>query len=165
MPNRPYENSCHSSWVDDKNTMRVYISRNLYGASNHIIILTKKSFRKKISICQKVPLNHICTALEKCPPRREKEVAEYENGLDGFTFFLSTHWESHLSSLKEKWNHLGDLGFEENWLSVRQSVWETTWKCSQGGVPLMIKIIIWYGPIHCWNAYLAMLLVFLMVTR
>ena len=30
----------------------------------------------------KVPLGHICTAIEKCPPRREKEAPEDESGLD-----------------------------------------------------------------------------------
>ena len=30
----------------------------------------------------KVPLNHICTTLEKCLPRREKEAREDESGLD-----------------------------------------------------------------------------------
>ena len=70
----------------------------------------------------KVPLNHICTVAEKCPLRREKEAQEDESGLFGFILLNSTHWESHLPSLKEKINHLGDLGFEENCLSVRQRV-------------------------------------------
>ena len=47
----------------------------------------------------------------------------------------------------------------------RELVWETSWKCPQGGVPLMIKFIRWYGPVHCWNGYLAMLFFFLMVIR
>ena len=50
----------------------------------------------------KVPLNHICIAAEKCPSRREKEAPEDESGLDGFTLLASTHWVSHLPSLKEK---------------------------------------------------------------
>ena len=69
-----------------------------------------------------MPLIHICTAPEKCPPRREKEAPEDESGIDGFTLLASTHWESHFPSLKEKRNHLGEVGFEENWLSVRQIV-------------------------------------------
>ena len=69
-----------------------------------------------------MPLSRIFTALEKFPPRREKEAPEDESGLDGFTFLASTHWESLLPSLKEKLNQLGDLGVEENWLSVRQRV-------------------------------------------
>ena len=64
IPNKPQVNVGHSSWVDDKNIMRVQISRNLYGASNHIIILTKNSFRKKISICQKC-LSAIFSLLQK----------------------------------------------------------------------------------------------------
>ena len=68
----------------------------------------------------KVPLGHICTAPEKCPlrrekvPRREEEAPEDESGIDGFTLLASTHCASHFPSLKEKLNHLGDLGFEEN---------------------------------------------------
>ena len=50
----------------------------------------------------KVPLSHICTAPEKCPPRREKEAPEDESGLDGFTLLASTHWVSHFPNLKEK---------------------------------------------------------------
>ena len=96
--------------------MRLWISRVVYGASNHIISLTKKSFRKKISICQ------IFTAPKKCPPRREKEAPEDESGLNGFTLLASTHWESHFPSLKEKQNHLGDLGFAKSRLSVRKRV-------------------------------------------
>ena len=49
-----------------------------------------------------MPLSHICTAPEKCPPRIEKEAPEDESGHDGFTLLASTHWESHLPSLKEK---------------------------------------------------------------
>ena len=113
----------------------------------------------------RVPLSHIFTAPEKYPPRREKEALEDESGFDGFNVLASTQCAYYFPILKEKWNHLGDLGFEENWLSVRQRIWETTWKCSQGGVPLMIKIIRWYGLVHFWNGYLAMLLVFIMVTR
>ena len=67
----------------------------------------------------KVPLSHICTAPEKCVLRREKEAPEDESGHDGFTLLASNHWESHFPSVKEKLNDLGDLGFEENWLSVR----------------------------------------------
>ena len=69
-----------------------------------------------------MPLNHICTVPEKFSSRREKEAPEDESGLDGFTLLDSTHWESHFPSLKGKQNHLGDLGFEEKWLSVRQRV-------------------------------------------
>ena len=109
-----------------------------------------------------MPLSHIYIALEKCPPRREKEAPEDESGLEDSPCFIYTHWVYNLPILKEKWNHLSDLGFEENWLSVRQRVWDTIWKFPQGGVPLMIKFIRWYGPVHYWNGYLAMLLVFLL---
>ena len=145
--------------------MRVYISRNLSGTSNHIIILTKKYFRKKISTVPKVPLSHIFTAPEKCPPRREKEATEDESGFCGLSLLNYTHWEYHLPNLKEKWNYLGDLGFAENYSSVRQKVWETTSKWPKGGVPLIIKFIRWYGHVHCWNVYLSILLVVLMVIR
>ena len=121
MPNWPQGNSCHISQDDDKNIMRVYISRDLYGASNHNQP-GQKVFQEEDINLPKVPLDHICTALEKCPPRREKEASEYESGLDGFTLFDFTHWVSHFPILKEKSNHHSDLGFEENWLSVRQIV-------------------------------------------
>ena len=53
--------------------MRVWISRVLYGASNHIISLTKKGFSKKISICQKW-LSTIFALLQKnaCLGERKK---------------------------------------------------------------------------------------------
>ena len=44
------------------------------------------------------------------------------SSLDGFTLLSSTQCASHFPSLREKLNHLGDLGFEENWLSVGQRV-------------------------------------------
>ena len=56
----------------------------------------------------KVPLIHICTAPEKCSPRREKvprrdkEAPEDEIGLDGFNLLDSTHYSSHFPSFKEK---------------------------------------------------------------
>ena len=65
----------------------------LYKTSNLQIILNLKI---------KVPLIHIRTAPEKCPPRRENEAPEDESGLDGFTLLASTHWVSHFPSLKEK---------------------------------------------------------------
>ena len=67
----------------------------------------------------KVPLSHICTVPEKFPSRGEKEAPEDESGIDGFTLLASTHWKCHVTIVKEK---LNDLGFEENWLSVRQRV-------------------------------------------
>ena len=70
----------------------------------------------------KVPLSHIFSALEKFLSRREKEAPENESGLDGFTLLASTHWESHFPSLTGKRNHLGDLGFAENSLSVIKRV-------------------------------------------
>ena len=50
----------------------------------------------------KVHLSHICTAPEKCSPRREREALEDESDLDGFTLLASAYWVSHLPSLKEK---------------------------------------------------------------
>ena len=123
-------------------------------------IISGKTYKSAKSASQRY-----CTALENFPLRREKLAQEDESGLDGFKLFASTHYVSHLPNLKEKWNHLGDLAFEENGLSVRKRVWETVWKCLQGGIPLMIIFIRWYGPVHCWYGYLSMLLFFIMVIR
>ena len=57
---------------DDKNIPRVWISRVLYGASNHIIILTKNSFKKKISIFQKC-LSTIFALLQKNARQGERK--------------------------------------------------------------------------------------------
>ena len=73
----------------------------LYGPSNHIIILTKKVFQEEDINLPKVPLTHIFTAPEKCPPKREKEAPEDESGIDGFTLLASTQCASHLPILKE----------------------------------------------------------------
>ena len=61
-----------------------------------------KVFKQEDINLEKVPLIHICTAPEKCPPRREKEDPEDESGHGGFTLLASTHWESHFPSVKEK---------------------------------------------------------------
>ena len=53
-------------------------------------------------------------AKERESAKEREEALEDESGLDVFTLLASSHWESHLPSLKEKWNDLGDLGFEEN---------------------------------------------------
>ena len=50
----------------------------------------------------KVPLSHICTALEKCLARREKEALEDESGFSGLTLLNYTHWEYQFPNLKEK---------------------------------------------------------------
>ena len=83
--------------------MRVYISRFLYGASNHIIILTKKSFRKKISICKKCLSAAIFTAPQKCPPRRENYVDIREEDINKSCISMhgqkgSIHSSFHLKS-------------------------------------------------------------------
>ena len=53
LPKWPQVNFSHISSDDDKNILREWISIVLYVAYNHVISLTKKSLRKKISICQK----------------------------------------------------------------------------------------------------------------
>ena len=122
MPSMPQGNARHSSWADDKKNYESVDLQKLVWCIQPYNYPDQKFFQEEDINLPKVPLSHIFTALEKCPLRREKEALEDESGHDGFTLLASAHWEYHFPSVKEKSNDLGDLGFEENWLSVRQRV-------------------------------------------